>query len=398
MKGFFSSTPTLRQTLPLVAQCHLCKLDKECLSPKMGVNGKGERKILIVGEAPGENEDKRNLPFIGKTGKLLSETLAKFDVKMRRDCWIINSARCRPPKNALPEKSIDFCRPNVINDIKELNPEVIILLGGAAVKSVLGWLFKPEPGGITKWAGWRIPCQKINTWICPAWHPSYVSRGEKNEQVIKLLWEKHLEEAVNLSGRPWKKVPDWESQARIEMDVRKVPGWIDRLMESGKPLAWDIETDRLNPDHPDARIVCCSVSDGNVSVSYPWHGEAIEATKRFIVSNVPKFGFSIKYETKWARKLLKVTPRNWKWCGQLAAHVLDNRPGICSLEFQEFAVLGFPEHKSKIKPYLEGDGSNDKNRIDELSLERQLLKYNSLDSLIEWKLADKQMQQMGVQL
>ncbi len=153
MKGFFSSTPALRQSLPIAAQCHLCKLDKGCLSPKMGVNGRGERKILIIGEAPGKNEDKRGIPFIGETGRLLYKTLRKFGIKMRRDCWIINSARCRPPKNQLPEKSIDFCRPNVVNDIKELNPEVIILLGGAAVKSVLGWLFKPEAGGITKWAG-----------------------------------------------------------------------------------------------------------------------------------------------------------------------------------------------------------------------------------------------------
>jgi len=361
------------------------------------MDGKGKKSILIVGESPGENEDKRGIPFIGKTGKLLSETLEKFDIRMRRDCWIINSARCHPHKNILPEKSIEFCRPNVIKDIQELNPEVIILLSGAAVKSVLGWLYKPETGGITKWAGWKIPCQKINTWICPIWHPSYVDRNEKNGQVVKLLWEKHLEEAISLTGRPWEVVPDWESQARIEMDETKVPAIIAKLMKSGKPLAWDIETDRLNPDHPDARIVCCSVSDGENSVAYPWQGEAVEATRDFIVSDVPKIGFSIKYETKWARKILKVTPRNWKWCGMLAAHTLDNRQGICSLEFQEFALLGFAEHKSKIKPYLEGDGSNGKNRIHELPIER-LLKYNSLDSLIEWKLAEKQMQQMGVKL
>jgi hypothetical protein len=149
----------------------------------------------------------------------------------------------------------------------------------------------------------------------------------------------------------------------------------------------------LKPDSKGAEIVCCSFSDGRVSYSYPWHGDAIRATDELLTeSDVPKIGFSSKFEQRWTLKEFGKSVRNWVWDGMLAAHLLDNRPNICSLSFQEFALLGYESHKD-IKPFLESKGSNLPNRIREVPLEK-LLCYSALDSLVEWKVAQVQMKQL----
>lgn len=397
MKGFYSSPDLVskRTTLPLVAQCGKCLLYKQCLSPKMPFYGQGKRKILIVAEAPGKNEDKDGRPFTGNSGRMLSDALAKAGVDITKDCWLTNSVRCRPPENKLPEKAITYCRPYVIQDIKTLNPEVIILLGGSAVKSVINWLWKEDSKStISRWVGWQIPVQKINTWVVPTWHPSYLLHNEGKNQVAVSMFEDHLRAACELEGRPWKKVPDYKSKIKTIFSPQEASQEIQRFIDSNKPVAWDIETDGLKPDHKEREIICCSISDGEKSIAYPWHGEAIDATLDLLESNIPKINFNLKFEMRWLLAKHGVRVKNIIHDGMIAAHILDNRRGICSLDFQSFVLLGADNHKSWIKPYMESDGSNTKNRIKEVPLNK-LLEYNALDSLLEYKVAKIQMKQLG---
>src|SRR4051812_20143993 len=123
--GFFAAAEpaAARQRSSLVPLCGVCGLLKGCRSPRMPVSGEGRKGILIVGEAPGMNEDERGIQFCGKTGKLLERTLAKFDVDMRRDCWLTNSLACRPPRNKIDDaRKIDYCRPLVVRAVNELRP------------------------------------------------------------------------------------------------------------------------------------------------------------------------------------------------------------------------------------------------------------------------------------
>lgn len=127
-QGFFPLTlASPKPAIPLLPQCGACQLYLGCESPKMPVAGKGRKGILVIGEAPGEREDDTGKPFVGKTGKYLQQTLAKFDVDLFRDCWVTNSAICRPKDNILPAQAITHCRPNVVNAIKELKPKTILL-------------------------------------------------------------------------------------------------------------------------------------------------------------------------------------------------------------------------------------------------------------------------------
>lgn len=408
MNGFLSESTLRESKAPpsLVPRCGACGLFKLCESPKMPVDGEGRRKILVVGEAPGAEEDSQGKPFVGPTGRLLRDTLAKFGVDLRRDCWLTNAARCRPPKNELPEKTIEYCRPLLIQAINELKPEIIIPIGTVAIKSLIGWLWKEDPGGIGRWVGWRIPCQKINAWICPTWHPAALlhgdnkREGEKKEPenaVRKLLFAEHLKAALKLKGRPWKRVPEFKREVRPLFNPEQAGEYTYNMMMRGNPVAFDFETDRLKPDRKESRIVCCSITDGDCTYAFPWHGEAIIAMRELLRSPVPKIGFNAKFEDRWARKHFGHGVRNWVWDGMLAAHVLDNRIGVKSLKFQAFVLLGQEKYNDHIEPFLQGKGSNEPNRIKEIGLE-QLLTYCALDSLLEYKVVKKQAKQLGMEL
>lgn len=400
--GFFDEE-AIRKTAPiLLPRCGLCKLNLGCRSPKMPVSGKGLKEILIVGEAPGASEDEQNKQFVGKTGKFLQDTLWGLGVDLRRDCWLTNSLICRPPSNTIPDKRIvDWCRPNLINTIKELKPKIILLLGAVPVRSLIGWLWKEDPGGINRWAGYNIPSRRLNAWVSPAWHPSFVTRLQDDPRdggVAELVWKRHLKAALSKKDRPWNEGdPDISSSVRAILDPTKAAEAIHELMSSGKPLAFDIETNGIKPDASCMRIYCCSVSDGETSIAYPWHGAVIEATKELITSNTPKIGFNDKYEARWMKKHLGVWVKNVIWDGMLAAHVLDNRPGTKSLKFQAFALLGEESYDDFVKPYFKSTGTNEPNRIADVPLPT-LLKYCAMDSLLEVRVARVQAKKLGVKL
>lgn len=391
MAFFSSSSVTQSAPVPLVPRCGACGLHTSCKSPKMEVDGDGKRGVLIVGEAPGKHEDARGLPFVGDSGKLLSETLYECGVDLRRDCWITNAIVCRPPGNETPtDKEISYCRPNVVGAIRDLKPRVVILLGGVAVKSVLGWLWKDNPGGVTQWAGFQVPSQRIDAWICPTFHPSFVLREERG--TAGLWFRRHLREAFSLDSRPWDgSPPDYASRVEIVESPTRAAKIVREMIRRGGPVAFDYETDRLKPDRPEARIVCCSVCwRGKRTIAYPWHGEAVEATRELLRSPLPKRASNLKFEERWSRAKLKTRVRNWEWDTMQAAHVIDNRSGITSIKFQSFVLLGQPTYNETVEPYLSGPGPNEPNRIREVDL-RDLLLYCGMDSLLEFLVAERQM-------
>jgi DNA polymerase len=360
----------------------------------MPPSGRGRKKILVVAEAPGEQEDRQGVQLVGNSGRQLESTLRKFGVNMRQDCWLTNAAICRPPGNELHENAIDHCRPNLVNTVNELKPNVIITLGESALRSVLGAVWKDRKEKIGKWTGWRIPLQKWNCWVCPTWHPAYLLRAKS--PVLDRFYERHLAQAVALADNPpWDDVPDYRKQVSVLVEPKVACRFIFEftLQKQGRfrPVAFDFETDRLKPDHPDARIVSCAVSDGRRTVAYPWTEETAFQTKMLLrCADVPKFGWNMKFEERWCLKEFGHGVRGWAFDGMTAAHVLDNRPNVVSLKFQAFAILGEEDYSTAVKPFLKpkDGGGNSPNRITELPLS-DLLLYNGLDALLEWTICRK---------
>lgn len=400
MPGFFTASQLTetRAPTPLVPRCGSCGLYKTCKSPKMPVTGQGQRRILLLGEAPGRHEDERNKQFVGETGQLLQRTIAKFGVDMRKDCWLTNSLICRPPGNDIPKNEmIAWCRPNLLTTLRKLQPDLIIPLGGVAVESLIGHFWKEDVGGIMRWAGFHIPCQKINAWICPTYHPSYVAREKKNP-VVELIWRRHLKAALKHSGKPWGVVPDYKSRVKLILDPTDAAYLINKIIKLGGPIAFDYESTSLKPDG-EGEIVSCAVAyreTGSRAIAFPWYGDVIPAVRRLLSSNLPKYGHNIKHEERWTIKIFGVPVRNWKFCSMVGAHTIDTRPGITSLKFQAFALLGEESYDDHIKPHLKAKKGSKINRILEEVELKKLLLYNGLDALHTFDVAEKQMEHLGV--
>lgn len=114
------------------------------------VNGVGpaDAAILFVGEAPGEREDARGEPFVGRSGDILDEVLRDNGLD-RTDVRITNTVRCRPPDNRDPTAAeVENCRPYLVAEIERVNPAVIVTLGKVASENLLG-----EPVAVTSAAG-----------------------------------------------------------------------------------------------------------------------------------------------------------------------------------------------------------------------------------------------------
>ena len=385
------------RSLPVLADCQSCGTHKTCRSPKMAPVGKGKRKVLIIGDRPGREEDRQGKPFVGSTDRYLVEVIRKVGYDMREDCVASKAIICYSDNDKI-DKEVICCQPNVVDLVQRLKPEVIILAGQQAVKSLLGWVWKENVGEISRWVGFQIPCQKLNAWICPTWNPAYLLRstsknGGKIDPVLERLFERHIAAAFALEGRPWRKVPDYAKGIELLYSPGEAAGAIRSFQEAGKPLAFDYETTMLKPDSKDARVFCCSVSDGKRTIAYPWLGEAITATSELLRSDVPKYGYNVKFEERWTWRALGHGVRNWQWDGMVNAHLIDNRTAITSLKFQAFVEFGLGAYDAEVKPYLENKGSNTPNRIFQAPL-AAVLKYCAIDSLMEFKCCRKQMRDL----
>lgn len=393
MKGFFPESILLQSKSPvsLIPACGKCGLYKTCQSPKMDPTGEGRRKILIVAEAPGKQEDAEGIQLCGRSGQFLEQVLRELGIKMRKDCWLTNSLICRPPNNATPkDKQLGYCQPNLINTIKRLNPEIIIPLGAPAVKQLMRWCWKAEKiEGIGRWVGWQIPHQGLNTWICPAWHPSYVMRETQKSRLCRRIFKDHLKQAISKEARPWDKLPDYESQIEKIHSSSKAAKIIRKFNRKGGLIAFDYETNMLKPDDDRARIISCSVCwRGKRTIAFLWHGEAIDAMRDLLLgSSTKKIASNLQFENRWTIKEFGESVVNWDWDTMLGAHWLDSRKKICGLKFQSLIHLGYESYDDHIKPLLGTNGDDMVNQaMKEIDVDSLLL-YNGLDSLLEYYIA-----------
>jgi hypothetical protein len=166
--------------------------------------------------------------------------------------------------------------------------------------------------------------------------------------------------------------------------------------------AFDYETTMLKPDYSTAEIVCCSIAWANYSgvvkcIAFPYGKIVDESFRKFLKSPIPKIASNMKFEERWTRKVFGHGARNWRWDTMQAAHVLDNRPGITSVKFQAFVLLGFPIYDKHISKFLEGESTTVNQILTEVRPD-QLLLYCGLDSLVEAKVAFLQAERMGVEL
>jgi DNA polymerase len=153
-----------------VAACQACKL---CQGRRNTVFGVGDPQAdwLVVGEAPGENEDIQGEPFVGQAGKLLDNMLASLGLNRRRNVYIANVLKCRPPGNRNPEpEEVAQCEPFLRRQVELLQPRIILAMGRFAVQSLLQ---TTEPIGRLR----GRPHRYNGVPVVVTYHPAYLLRN-----------------------------------------------------------------------------------------------------------------------------------------------------------------------------------------------------------------------------
>lgn len=403
MTGFFQGS-AVRSAPPArgLPQCGVCGLSKKCNTPKLPVHGTGTRRVLFVGESPGQEEDEQGRPFVGKAGKFLRENLRRCGFNLEKEGWATYATICASKGRTPTPAEVGYCRPNMSSAIRDFDPDVIIPMGLAAVNSVLGPVWKEDIGQMARWVGWNIPSHALNAWVCPTWSPNQLVRDE--DEVLDKQFATHLATALGHTGKPWPSgAPDYARNVRQVLDPAAAAVWLRKCAaQTTGAIAWDYEANMLKPDNDDARIASCSVAWGRTEpercIAFPWHGEAITAMSELLCSPIPKIASNLKFEERWTRKHLGHRVRAWAWDTMLAAHVCDNRPGITSVKFQSFVRFGVPIWNEKIEPFLKSKGDEQVNAVFREIAIGDLLRYNGLDSWLEFLVAVDQCRELGVDL
>jgi len=166
---------TLRST---VASCTRCALHESRTQTVFGV-GSPDADWMIIGEAPGAEEDRRGEPFVGRAGRLLDEILRAVGLD-RSTVFIANILKCRPPNNRDPsDDEAQACRSYLDRQIELVSPKIILAVGRVAAQQLLG---SAEPVGRMRGMVFRVGPAKIPTVV--TYHPAYLLRSPSQKRKV----------------------------------------------------------------------------------------------------------------------------------------------------------------------------------------------------------------------
>lgn len=150
-------------------ECEKCDLINGRTNMVFG-EGSPNADIMFIGEAPGADEDRTGIPFVGRAGQLLTKGLLALDLHRERDYYIANICKCRPENNRNPlEEEARACIPYLRNQVALVKPKIIVCLGAVAGKYIIGPNLR-----ITRDRG--IWVERKGFFIMPTFHPSAVLR------------------------------------------------------------------------------------------------------------------------------------------------------------------------------------------------------------------------------
>ena len=177
----------------LGSDCTRCKLHRGRTKLVFG-DGNPKAELVFVGEGPGRDEDQQGLPFVGRAGKLLTQMIEAMGLQ-RKDVYICNVVKCRPPENRAPEKDeVETCSPFLLRQLDAIAPKVIVCLGSIAAQTLL-----ETNRGISHFRGeWM---QFRGTKLMATYHPAYLLR---NPSAKGEVW-KDLQKVMAVLGLQGKK-------------------------------------------------------------------------------------------------------------------------------------------------------------------------------------------------
>jgi DNA polymerase-1 len=315
-------------------------------------------KILVVGEAPGSEEDYKGVPFVGPSGQLLREVLAEAGFDLNSDIRFTNIVRCRPPDNKLSAKAIKACKDFAWEDIKAYKPEMVFLMGNSPLDGILG------EKGISNWNG-IIVHKKFaeigDLTFVPLYHPAYILRDASHtdewlEAIIKATDSKIGE--TDLGETDFELIYPSTMNELYEME---------KYLNQYEWMSYDTEThhkgNALDAFAEDSAIVSVSFGAGEKAYAVPlFHPEAPWSESQFpevidIITSLLEshsgsiIGHNLKFDMIWTAKTLGY----WTKPGgdsMLISHMLDSVPGERhGLKRLAGIHLGMYEYNEKLEDY-----------------------------------------------
>ncbi len=184
---------TLLKIRENLGECTRCKLHSTRHKIVFG-DGNPKAELVFVGEGPGADEDAQGLPFVGRAGKLLTQMIEAMGLQ-RKDVYICNVVKCRPPENRQPEEDeVSTCSPFLLRQIDTIAPKVIVCLGAVAAKTLL-----QTNRGISQFRGEWLEFRGRQ--LLATYHPAYLLR---NPPAKSEVW-KDLQKVMAVLGLEGKK-------------------------------------------------------------------------------------------------------------------------------------------------------------------------------------------------
>lgn len=376
-------------TLPALQQyydktdCLSCGLWQTCRSPLMAGSGMDYKPdVMVVGEAPGREEDREGAPFMGESGDILRGALEHDGLFDMRKVRFTNAVRCRPPQNKLSEhpKAVTHCKGALLQEIEDVNPKLVILMGNTPMRAVL------NKSGITSERGKAIvhegriyfltvhpaatfyDASLVPTFVADITRAGKILRGEENVDGAKIPHE-------------------------IVLDPDKAIEKIEALHYADS-VAFDFETTGLDLHHPRFKLLAlsfCPIVGGKIGKAFSipldhkkstWTKDEIRRVKNAIRrllrdEEVEKIGHNLKYDYQCAAMHLGVEPFGKLADTMLEHWCLNEKKGTHSLKRLAWDFTPFGGYDNELKKAKE-----EANGVWEDIDFMKLLSYNAKDSYV----------------
>jgi len=428
VRGFFSKELStekgrpkklnLERTVLATEDCAGCGLDKYALSPHMEPTGENLLNILLLGMVPGRQEDEQNKQFVGETRDVLRLIEKKFGYDIDRDFTKHNCVNCRTQTNgANRDPSRDefiMCRPFYRRTIQ--GHQGVIVFGELALGSYLIDKTRPitKDVSMSRWRGFRFPDIEYGIWVYPINHPSAINYSKNaftGKSELEPIFTRDFHNAVKgIQNSDHPRIENWPDRVTCITSYDEIMALLRSTAENPpRYMAYDYEATALKPIWPESEIVSISFAYGETfderAFSFPvnhaevdWSKDRVaalkQAWKRVIgIPRIQKIAQNIQMEERWNRKYLNIEDPAWFWDTMQAAHILDERPKTCNLDFQVFIHWGY-EYAEAIDQYKSSRKKPDPiNRMRVAPLDKLLL-YGGLDSLFTFMLQEEQQKEM----
>lgn len=398
-------------------QCEVCTIPQQVnnINPKIPPSGSLTPDIYIIGEAPGREEDKENIQFVGKSGEILRDVLSETGLS-NYSIRFNNSVRCRTPSNRNPSDiELAACRKSIESDISKSKPKIIMGFGSVPLKWAIGMT------GILAWRGRFIPVN-INgykCWYFASLHPAFLLRNRRKfddkefDSEYDYVFKQDMFKVKSFLENYKRPVIETDYDSGIKILYKPILtvedyGKLEESLEYYKKfdrISLDIETIGTDPYSKDFKIVTMSVGTDKDVLAFPvqwkniWgklEAEVLNLLKEFILTSKKKivhnlkfelycfqkyFGQSVLYDTEWEDTMLQ-------------AYVLDERVGSKTgggtLNLDSLCLMNFGFN-------LKEQSTVDVKNILNNDLE-DVLMYNGMDVKYTFKLDKVQSAKIGRQL